>query len=114
MKERILPIVVTLVIFGLVANTYRMHQKLKSVTTPVSADYQRLQELEQMKTKWDEREVDLLNENAQLIIKCNELQQELNQKPLTIIKYKRNEKNPINRSASENITNILSNRYSFQ
>jgi len=111
MKERILPIVITLVIFGLVANTYRMHQKLKSVTTPVSADYKRLQELEQMKTKWDETESYLLNENAILIVKCNELQQELNKKPLTIIKYKRNEKSPISATASESITNILSNRY---
>ena len=114
MKERILPIVVTLVIFGLVANTYRMNQKIKSIQTPVSADVTRLQELEELKLVWDTRENDLLNENAQLIIKCNELQQELNQKPLTIIKYKRNEKNPISRSASESITNILSNRYSPQ
>ena len=114
MKQKILPIAVALVIMALIGNSYRLSEKLKSVQTPVSADVKRLNELEELKLIWDTRETDLLNENAQLIIKCNELQQELNKKPLTIYKYKRNEKNPINRSASESITNLLSNRYIIQ
>lgn len=114
MKQKILPILVALVIMALIGNSYRLHQKLKSVQTPVSADVTRLNELEEMKLVWDARENDLLNENAQLIIKCNELKFELEKKPLTIYKYKKHENNPINNSASENITNILSNRYSNQ
>lgn len=114
MKQKILPIALALLFLALVGNTYRLNQKLKSIQTPVSADVTRLQVLEELQIVWDTRENDLLNENAQLIIKCNELQQELNKKPLTIYKYKRNEKSPINPSASESITNILSNRYSNQ
>jgi predicted Holliday junction resolvase-like endonuclease len=111
MKDKLLPIIVAMIVMALLGNTYRLHKKIESIQTPLSADGKRLQELEEMKVSWDSRENDLLNENAMLIIKCNELQQELDKKPLTIYKYKRNEKSPINRSASESITNLLSKRY---
>lgn len=111
MKKTILPIVVLMLLLALAGNNYRMYQKLQSVTTPISVDAERLAELEEEKESWNARENDLLRQNGELVTQLNELKMQLNQKPTTIIKYKNNEKRIINRSASERITNILTDRY---
>jgi len=112
MKKSLLPIILALLCLAFAGNNYRMYKKLQSVTTPVSADAERLKQLEQEKESWDSKEYELLRQNGELVTQLNELK---NQQPQTIIKYRTNEKKlNVNRDASQRITTILSNRYASE
>lgn len=105
-----MPIIIFILFICLVANNYRLYKAIKD-KKELSVDIDRLTFLESSLTKWNERENELLEQNTQLVLQVNELKQQLQIKPTTIIKFKKNEKNPINSDASENFTNTLSNRY---
>jgi hypothetical protein len=111
MKKSLLPVSIALIFIALLGNNYRMWKEVKKTKQEFSIDVQRMEYLESEKEAFSKKEREMLEQNALLVNQINELKNNLEIKPRTIIKFKKNEKHPINGNASESYTNLLSIRY---